>query len=60
MPEHIVLSLIFNQSRQADKNMGIELVDGFSGCLSVFDFYILYVNMHSYKDSFRLSLITLW
>lgn len=48
MHEHSVLSVIFNQSRQADKSMGRELVAGFSGCLSVFDFYILFVNMHSY------------
>lgn len=60
MLEHSVLSVLFNQSRQTGKNMGRALVDGFSGCLSVFDFCILYVNMHSYKDSIGLSLITLW
>lgn len=60
MPEHSVISVLFNQSRQTDKNMGRALVDGLSGCLSVFDFRILYVNMHSCKDSIGLSLITLW
>lgn len=59
MLEHSVLSVLFNQNRQTDKNMGRTLVDGFPGCLCLFDFCILYVNMHSYKDSFGLSLITL-
>lgn len=51
----------FNQNRQAKKNeMASTLLDGCSGCASVFDFSIFYINMDSSEDHPGLSRISLW
>lgn len=53
--------MFFNQNRQAKKNeMASTLLDGSSGCASVFDFSIFYINMDSSEDHTGLSRITLW
>lgn len=53
--------MFFNQNRQAKKNeMASTLLDGSSGCASVFDFSIFYINMDSSEDHTGLSRISLW
>lgn len=53
--------MFFNQNRQAKKNeMASTLLDGSSGCASVFDFSIFYINMDSSEDHTGLSHISLW
>lgn len=53
--------MFFNQNRQAKKNeIASTLLDGCSGCASVFDFSIFYINMDSSEDHTGLSHISLW
>lgn len=61
MLEHSVLSVLLNQSRQTDKNMGRAMVDGFSGCLTLSLIFVYYMlTCIPTKDSIALSFITLW